>query len=475
MQVPKGNRVRFPAKTSQSATPKNQPASNKIRYLRPQHSLLQSRRFPIVSASAPAKRSQSNDTPPVMNHCYIKTRMIVLAMLAACFAGCQYTASTSPNHNAQFDFGQRPRFFGTDPALPSPALPQLASQTPQLPQLTGPTNGGSLTSGGGPIRNLFASFGKKTPTQPSSFGSTLGGGLASGNNVINTNSPEQYQQLSQMANEVNNLSTRLNTTDSDNQLLNTEVAGLRQKLELANQYNQTLKEQLADTSGRIQQSELARQQAIAQSRQLQQQMQTAGRSASTNSSPQFGSPPANPFSQASNTAGSDRFASSSSANGNGEAQFASATIRANNSLMRRLSEIRIPGGEARMDGDVIRIEFPSDRMFVAGTYQIAPAQRPVLSDIVSTVRRSFPRQIVGVEAHWDNTPLNPPGTTAHQLTATQSLAVFEELIRLGLPQRQLFTMAMASNRPRHSSGTVGGVNPNRRIELVIYPETWDGP
>ena len=411
-----------------------------------------------------------------MNHCYIKTRIIVLAMCAACFAGCQHTASTSPNHNAQFDFSQRPRFFGTAPALPSPALPQLASQMPQLPQLTGQTNGGSAPTSSGPIRNLFASFGKKTTLQPSSsFGSTLGGGLASGNNVINSNSPEQFQQLSQLGNQVNDLSTRLNATDSDNQLLNTEVAGLRQKLELANQYNQTLKEQLADTSGRIQQSELERQQAIAQSRVLQQQMQTAARSPAANSSPQFGSLPANPFSQASTNAGNDRFASSNSANGNGQAQFASATIRANNSLMRRLSEIRIPGGEARMDGDVIRIEFPSDRMFVPGTYQIAPAQRPVLSDIVSTIRRSFPQQIVGVEAHWDNTPLNPPGTTAHQLTATQSLAVFEELIRLGLPQRQLFTMAMASNRPRHSTGTVGGINPNRRVELVIYPETWDGP
>jgi len=142
--------------------------------------------------------------------------------------------------------------------------------------------------------------------------------------------------------------------------------------------------------------------------------------------------------------------------------------------MRRLSEINIPGGDARMDGDVIRIEFPSDRLFVPGTYQVTPAQRPLLSEVVATVRRSFPRQIIGVEAHWDNTPLNPPGTTDHQLTATQSLAVSDELIRLGLPRRQLFTMAMASNRPRHSQGTRGGVSPNRRIELVIYPETYDG-
>ena len=151
-----------------------------------------------------------------------------------------------------------------------------------------------------------------------------------------------------------------------------------------------------------------------------------------------------------------------------------ATIRANNSLMQRLSAIQIPGGQARMDGDVIRIEFPSDRMFVPGTYQIQPAQLPVMQNIVTTIRQNFPKQIIGIEAHWDNTPLNPPTTTHHQLTATQALSVFDNLVRLGLPNNQMFTMAMASNRPRHPTGMAGGVSPNRRIELVIYPETYDG-
>ncbi len=138
------------------------------------------------------------------------------------------------------------------------------------------------------------------------------------------------------------------------------------------------------------------------------------------------------------------------------------------------SSIQIPGGQARMDGDVIRIEFPSDRMFVPGTYQIQPAQMPLLQNVVGTIKESFPRQIIGIEAHWDNTPLNPPTATHHQLTATQALAVFEQLVRLGLPNNQLFTMAMASNRPRHRQSLVNGVSPNRRIELVIYPETFDG-
>ena len=142
--------------------------------------------------------------------------------------------------------------------------------------------------------------------------------------------------------------------------------------------------------------------------------------------------------------------------------------------MGSLNNINIQGGQARMDGDVIRIEFPSDTMFVPGTYQIQPAQAPVLQSLVRTIRQDFPRQIIGIEAHWDGTPLNPPGTTDHQLTATQALAVFNNLLRLGLPSDQIFTMAMGSNRPRHPRSNQNGISPNRRIEIVVYPERYDG-
>ena len=260
---------------------------------------------------------------------------------------------------------------------------------------------------------------------------------------------QSSQQYASMANDVQRLNQRLGAYDTDNQLLNTEVAGLKQKLELANQYNQTLKGQLADTAGRIQQSEMARQAAVNQLATVQGQLAQVSRQGSQGQLVGFG--------------GSSV-----------PTQFGGATIRPNNSLTQRLSGIQIPGGQARMDGDVIRVEFPSDRIFVPGSYQIQPAQLPVMQNIVATIRKDFSKQIVGIEAHWDNTPLIPATTSQQQLTATQALAVFDNLVQLGLPRNQMFTMAMASNRPRHPQGIINGVRPNRRIELVIYPETFDG-
>jgi flagellar motor protein MotB len=270
------------------------------------------------------------------------------------------------------------------------------------------------------------------------------------------------QNGSSFAGEVQNLNQRLGAFDADNQLLNTEVAALQQKLQLANQYNQTLKEQLAGTTSQVQQSFSQRQAAAQQVAAMQRQLEQANQNLRL--AQQQAQQQAQKSSQL--VGFNNRNAPTSLAGG--------ATIRANNSLMNRLSSIQIPGGQARMDGDVIRIEFPSDRMFVPGTYQIQPAQMPLLQNVVGTIKQSFPRQIIGIEAHWDNTPLNPPTATHHQLTATQALAVFEQLVRLGLPNNQLFTMAMASNRPRHRQSLVNGISPNRRIELVIYPETFDG-
>jgi len=347
-------------------------------------------------------------------------------MLALCAAvllsGCRQPVTNQSGQSSVFDFS-RPRLFG----------------------------GASQGSG--------TQYSYNAPQQSSYLGN--GGGVAG----ANTGGAAQ-QQFASISNEVSRLNQRLGAYDSDNQLLNTEVAGLKQKLQLANQYNQTLKDQLGDTSSRVQMAELEKQTALQQMASLQmqvEQIRTAQQQAETRSAR---------YASSAQSSSQNRLASFN--NGSGSNFSGGATIRANNSLMSQLSNISIPGGQARMDGDVIRIEFLTDRMFVPGTYQVQPAQLPVLQNIARTIRQNFAKQIVGIEAHWDGTPLTPSTTTDHQLTATQSLAVFDNLVRLGLPKSQLFTMAMASNRPRHPQGPVGGVNPNRRIELVIYPETYDG-
>ncbi len=284
---------------------------------------------------------------------------------------------------------------------------------------------------------------------------SLAGFNSGGNNEV------QYaEEARRMASQYDDLSHRMGAFDNDNQLLNTELASLQQRLDMANQYNHQLKEQLAGTTTQMSQVFAEREQAFQQVSSLRMQLEQTGQNLQMAQ---------NQYQQLQQSA--VRQVNSS---GSTPTQLAGgATLRANNSLLQKLSAIELRGAEARMDGDVIRIEIPSDSTFVPGTYQIQPAQMPLLQNIAGTIRQNFPRQIIGIEAHWDGSQLSSE-ITDHQLTATQSLAIFNEMTRLGLSRNQLFTMAMASNRPRHSGGAPGGISPNRRIEIVIYPEMYDG-
>ena len=239
------------------------------------------------------------------------------------------------------------------------------------------------------------------------------------------------------------MNSQLAQFNSDNENLHAQVAALQQRLQNANSYNDQLKQQLADQMAQLQQSRAQLQQV---SLQASQQIAAARNQQGNQVSGQLTAVGGNPVSS----------------------QFAGATIRANNGLMQKIQSVQLPGFKAWMDGDVIRIEGPTDRLFVSGTYQINANDAGTLGNLANVIRQNFPRQVVGVEAHWDGTPIQPATTSHHQLTATQSLAVFDLLVKSGLPHNQVFTLAMGSNRARYPRG-----NPaNRRIEIVIYPETF---
>ena len=141
--------------------------------------------------------------------------------------------------------------------------------------------------------------------------------------------------------------------------------------------------------------------------------------------------------------------------------------------MNKLQVVEISGLDVRQDADLIRIELPSDQIFNPGTTQLSQLGVTYLDQISAAVRRHYPRQVIGIEGHFDSKSLQGSTYTAHQLTATQAIAVLHTLTRSGLPEQQMFTMSMGSGRPRFSNGDAAGQARNRRVEVVIYPETYD--
>lgn len=150
-----------------------------------------------------------------------------------------------------------------------------------------------------------------------------------------------------------------------------------------------------------------------------------------------------------------------------------ATITANSSVRQSLSAVSIPGLDVRLDGEVIRIEVPGDKLFAPGTAQLQTDGYRILDEVAAAIQRTYPRQRIVVEAHTDDSLATNP-TAAHALTTSQAQTVFQSLVQRGrLPARQLSVMAMGENHPLVSNATPAGKAKNRRIEIVVYPDTID--
>jgi flagellar motor protein MotB len=150
-----------------------------------------------------------------------------------------------------------------------------------------------------------------------------------------------------------------------------------------------------------------------------------------------------------------------------------AEIRANNSLLRNLAISNMPGINVRQDGDVIRIELPGDQLFNFGTAQLKLGADGLLRAIASDLSQNYPQQIIGIEGHTDGSPMTSPQfPTDQHLAVAQAMAVYDGLTRAGgMPPRQLFVVAHGGSHPVVSNASDAGRARNRRIEIVVYPET----
>ncbi len=151
---------------------------------------------------------------------------------------------------------------------------------------------------------------------------------------------------------------------------------------------------------------------------------------------------------------------------------ANAKITANSSLKSQLPAIQIPGIEVRADGDLIRIEIPSTRLFSPGTAKLLPEAGTLLDSISADIARLYPDQQIGIEGHTDNDPASAGRWTSnHQLSVGEAMAVYDYLtLRSRIQTKQMFVIGHGPNHPVVSNGTPTGKERNRRVELVIYPE-----
>lgn len=154
-----------------------------------------------------------------------------------------------------------------------------------------------------------------------------------------------------------------------------------------------------------------------------------------------------------------------------------ATITANSSLKSSLKVTSVAGVDVRQEGTTIRMTIPADKLFTTGNPpQWLPSGQVVLDEVAAAIAKNYPRQLIVIEAHTDNsaTLAGLPGAS-HQLTAGQAHMVLDYLVsQRRLPANQLSEMSFGGHRPRFSNNSAEAQAKNRRIEIVIYPDTVDG-
>lgn len=142
-----------------------------------------------------------------------------------------------------------------------------------------------------------------------------------------------------------------------------------------------------------------------------------------------------------------------------------ASISANSSLLGDLPKVSIPGVEVRQDGGVVRIELPSDQLFVPGTATPKAGSEQLLQEVAQRLVQTYPQQMIGVEGHTD-AYIGGAALSASQAMAVQNFLVSQARI----PESHLFVAGHGGNHPVVSNATEAGQQRNRRVEIVVYPE-----
>ena len=228
---------------------------------------------------------------------------------------------------------------------------------------------------------------------------------------------------------------RAKLSDDNNRQLTTQLAQSQQQNQLLKERSDLMQRQLQDTSNQLQQSRMSSAQSNQQFRGLADRVQV------------------------------DQSL---------QERRGGAKLTANTSSKIGSEPLRDLGYVVENEGGVLRLRVPADQLFQPGTAQLSPSASGILDRISETLKRSYGRQRIAIEGHTDNSPLyGGTFSTNHQLAAAQSNAVLDHLTRRNqMPIVQLFTLNHGDNYPISDNQSPASRATNRRVEFVIYSETF---
>jgi outer membrane protein OmpA-like peptidoglycan-associated protein len=123
------------------------------------------------------------------------------------------------------------------------------------------------------------------------------------------------------------------------------------------------------------------------------------------------------------------------------------------------------GEELRRRQDTLMLTFEADSLFAPNSGSLGPEPAERLGRLAEILRR-YPRTLVIVEAHTDNTPRAGEGQL---LSEQRARAVAEVLRARGVASSRIQILGYGSTRPLAPNAIEAGRRKNRRITIDIAP------
>lgn len=162
------------------------------------------------------------------------------------------------------------------------------------------------------------------------------------------------------------------------------------------------------------------------------------------------------------------------ANDSGTGNIAGGGTRARQASLggSPLPLVKVSGAEVVPDGDVVRIRLESSQLFSAGRAELKPEVGGTLDRVAQVLRSEYSGRLVGIEGYTDSDPITKSKWKSNtELSVARSVALMHGLQSRGVPENQLFVAGYGAKRPLGSNDSKASKSQNRRVEIVVYPES----
>ena len=147
--------------------------------------------------------------------------------------------------------------------------------------------------------------------------------------------------------------------------------------------------------------------------------------------------------------------------------------RAKEELEKRLQdEINNKQVKVEMQGKGLVITFVSEVLFGSGKAKLRKDSYEKLNKVAGVLNTTVSDLNVGIEGHTDNQPIKRSGWRSNwELSTARALSVLHYLSDKGVAEPRLAAIGYGEYKPVASNDTKEGRQKNRRVEIVILPNT----